>query len=176
MGQLSMKTDRDHSRIERDYAFTRMGFQVLDKHGRDIMKIAEKELFSVSRVAEELGLTIHQFKAVFERTVGLCPKEFFRHYRAVMARRMIGESMPLLEISEKLGFRYYTHFAGEIRSFYGISPRDLQKIVHPSNASAEQPVRGYKYPRNAGSKIALNRLTMGSAKEVLASRSSSLFG
>jgi AraC-like DNA-binding protein len=131
-GGKQKMTCKDQSTADRSYAFTRIGFQVCDPQGRDVIKLAEKEHFSVTRVAEELGLSIHQFKAYFERTVGLCPKEFFRHYRAVKARRMISESIPLVEIAEQLGFRYYTHFAAEIRSFYGISPRDLQRLVMPS--------------------------------------------
>ena len=132
---------KDQPRLDAGYAFTRLGFQVFDPQGRDVMKMAEKECFSVSRVAEELGLSLHQFKALFEKTVGLGPKEFFRHFRAVKARRMISESVPLAEISEQLGFRYYTHFASEIRFFYGIPPRDLQRIVQPTILVARQFAR-----------------------------------
>jgi AraC-like DNA-binding protein len=129
-------------KISKDYVFTRNGFTVRDPQGRDVMKIAEREHFSVSRVAEELGLSIHQFKAALEKTVGLCPKEFFRHYRALLARWMISESIPLLDISEKLGFLYYTHFAAEIRSFYGISPRSLQRILQPAPEPKSAPSAG----------------------------------
>ena len=135
-----MTSHKDQHEIERSHAFTRNGFHIRDNKGRDVMKLAEQEQFSVSRVAEKLGLSMHQFKAVLEKAVGMCPKEFFRHYRAVLARRMVSESWPLLDISEKLGFRYYTHFAAEIRLFYGISPRDLQRILQPKVVKALQPM------------------------------------
>lgn len=108
---------------------TRNGFQICDPQGRDVIKLAMENQFSVSKVASALDLKVFQFKAVLEQVVGLGPKEFFRHYRAVQARRMISEGCPLKEISDLLGFLYYTHFAAEIRAFYGISPRDLQKII-----------------------------------------------
>ena len=108
---------------------TRNGFQICDPQGRDVIKLAMAHQFSVSRVAAALDLKVFQFKALLEQVVGLGPKEFFRHYRAVQARRMISEGCSLKEISDLLGFRYYTHFAAEVRSFYGISPRDLQKII-----------------------------------------------
>ncbi len=108
---------------------TRSGFQLCDPQGRDVIKLASTHQFSVSKVAAALGLKVHQFKSALEEAVGLGPKEFFRHYRAVQARRLISEGCPLKQISDQLGFRYYTHFAAEIRSFYGIAPRTLQKII-----------------------------------------------
>lgn len=108
---------------------TRTGFQILDPKGRDVIKLAEEHQFSVSKVSCALGLKVFQFKAALEQVVGLGPKEFFRHYRAVQARRLISDGCSLKEISDMLGFRYYTHFAAEIRFFYGLSPRDLQRII-----------------------------------------------
>ncbi len=108
---------------------TRSGFQLCDPKGTDVIKLACEHQFSVSKVSAALGLKVHQFKAALEQAVGLGPKEFFRHYRAVQARRLISEGCPLKQISDQLGFRYYTHFAAEIRSFYGIPPRTLQKII-----------------------------------------------
>jgi AraC-like DNA-binding protein len=75
-------------------------------------------------------MTAYQLKAALEKAVGLAPKEFFRNYRALQARRMISEGINLGEISRELGFRYYTHFAAEMRSYYGVPPRDLQKMLH----------------------------------------------
>ena len=108
---------------------TRSGFQILDPQGRDVVKLALDHNFHVRKVASALGLKVFQLKAAIEHVVGMGPKEFFRHYRAVSARWMISEGMPLKDISNRLGFQYYTHFAAEIRSFYGMSPRGLKKII-----------------------------------------------
>jgi AraC-like DNA-binding protein len=110
-------------------AFTRTGHQVQDTTGRDIVKLASENQFSVTKVAKSLGMTAYQLKAALEKAVGLAPKEFFRNYRALQARWMIGDGLPLGDISRVLGFRYYTHFAAEIRSYYGVPPRDLKRML-----------------------------------------------
>ena len=84
-----------------------------------------------------MGLKVYQFKAAIEQAVGMGPKEFFRHHRAVLARWMISEGSPLRIISDKLGFRYYTHFAAEIRTFYGVPPRELQKIIKSNSQNQD---------------------------------------
>jgi AraC-like DNA-binding protein len=109
--------------------FRRSGYQIQDIAGRDVMKLATELQYSVTKVAKTLGMTAYQLKAALEKAVGLAPKEFFRNYRALQARRMISDGVPLGEISNKLGFRYYTHFAAEIRSYYGVPPRDLQRML-----------------------------------------------
>ncbi len=121
---------------------TRSGFQICDPEGRDVIKLALELQFSVSKVAAALGMKVFQLKAALEQVVGLGPKEFFRHYRAVQARRMISEGCSLKDISDQLGFRYYTHFAAEIRSFYGIPPRDLQKIIERQSPRQPAPRLG----------------------------------
>ena len=110
--------------------------------GRDVVELARHHRFSVSKVAEILGMTIYQLKAALEKAVGIGPKEYFRNHRAVLARKMIQDGLGLMEISDQLGFRYYTHFAAEIRTYYGISPRDLQKSITQST----QPLRGKSVP------------------------------
>jgi AraC-like DNA-binding protein len=127
----------------------RRGFQLRDPFGRDVIKLASEHQFSVSKVAAALGLKVHQFKAALEAVVGMGPKEYFRHYRAVQARQLISEGFSLKDISDRLGFRYYTHFAAEIRSFYEISPRTLQKIIEKQSPRL-QTLRQSGAKRNLG--------------------------
>ena len=103
-----------------------------------MIKLAMEHQFSVKKVADAMGLKVFQFKAALERVVGLGPKDFFRHYRAVYARWMLSEGLPLKDISNLLGFRYYTHFAAEIRSFYNLSPRALKKLVESRTGALKQ--------------------------------------
>jgi AraC-like DNA-binding protein len=121
----------------------RSGARLCDPGGRDVIRLAEENNFSVSRVSAVLGLRVYQFKAALEQAVGMGPKEFFRHHRAVLARWMMSEGSALRTISDKLGFRYYTHFAAEIRSFYGVPPRELQRILCRQNPEGTpRPVEG----------------------------------
>lgn len=108
---------------------TRQGERIFDQSGRDVIQLAENEGYNVSRVAELLGLTVREFEGALERCLGIRPKELFRNYRAVAARRLIQEGVDLKEISDRLGFRHYSHFATEIKGFYGIPPVQLQTVV-----------------------------------------------
>ena len=107
----------------------RRGERIYDESGRDIIELAEKESFMVSTVAEILGMTVREFEGALERSVGIRPKELFRNHRAVMARRMIQESHDLHEIADKLGFRHYSHFATEMKKYYGVPPVQLQSLI-----------------------------------------------
>ena len=115
----------------------RRGERIYDETGRDIIELAEKESYMVSSVAEILGMTVREFEGALERSVGIRPKELFRNHRAVMARRMIQEGEDLHEISEKLGFRHYSHFATEMKKFYGIPPVQLQSMIRERCSEAD---------------------------------------
>lgn len=144
------------SRPSNFLSFHRVGSQIHDSFGRDVVRLAANNRFSVSKVATLLGMTIYQLKAALERAIGMGPKEYFRHYRAVWARAMMKEGVGLMEISETLGFRYYTHFAAEIRSFYGLSPRDLQKTLLESTGT-KKPSRSQADKRPTGAQPTLHR-------------------
>jgi len=122
----------------------RKGERIFDEAGRDIIKLAESESYMVSTVAEILGMTVREFEGALERSVGIRPKELFRNHRAVMARRMIQEEQDLHEISEKLGFRHYSHFATEMKKYYGIPPVQLQTMIRERCVAGDQEVAGDK--------------------------------
>ena len=107
----------------------RQGERILDSAGTDIIELAEREGYMVSRVAAELGITVREFEGALERSVGIRPKELFRNHRAVSARRLIMEGVDLKLISEQLGFRHYSHFATEMKRYYGIPPVQRQTVV-----------------------------------------------
>ena len=107
----------------------RKGEGIFDDLGRDILVLADKGRYSVSKVAGELGMTVREFEGALERCVGIRPKELFRNHRAVAARRLIQEGIDLKEISDRLGFRHYSHFAAEMKGFYGIPPVQLQTVA-----------------------------------------------
>ena len=112
----------------------RRGERIYDESGRDIIELAEKIL----------GMTVREFEGALERSVGIRPKELFRNHRAVMARRMIQERQDLHEISNKLGFRHYSHFATEIKKYYGIPPLQLQAMIRDRCDAANQGLAGDK--------------------------------
>jgi AraC-like DNA-binding protein len=109
--------------------FDRKGDHVIDREGRDVLSIAHDEGFMVGEVAKRFGMSVKDFEMALDKVVGMKPKNFFRQYRAVVARRMMREGHNLHTIAEDLGFRHYSHFSTEMKGFYGIPPLKLQKVI-----------------------------------------------
>jgi len=118
----------DQSHLD-ERSFKRAGDHVLDSKGHDILELAHEEGFMVNNVADRLGMTVREFEQEMDRAVGMKPKNFFRQYRAVLARRLIQEGENLHVVAEDLGFRHYSHFSTEMKLFYGIPPLKLQKMI-----------------------------------------------
>lgn len=112
--------------------FYRQGDRIFDKSGVDLLQLAEQNNFNVKKVAAELGFTVIQLQRHVETAIGLKPKDLFCNHRALLAKRMITEEVNLHDISEKLGYLYYSHFCTDIKKFYGISPKQLEKKLRPS--------------------------------------------
>ena len=51
---------------------------------------------------------------------------------------MIAQEINLHEISKNLGYLYYSHFCTDIKKFYGVSPKQLEKKLHPSSHPSEE--------------------------------------
>jgi len=111
------------------FKLERRGQHFLCPNGKNLLDLAEDKAFSVSGVAEELGLTNRQLEYAVERVAGLRPKELFRRHRMLLARRLVAEGYSLQVIAQRLGFKHYTHFASEVKSFFDLPPRQFQKSV-----------------------------------------------
>ena len=111
------------------FKLERHGQHFICPNGRDLLELAEEKAFSVSGVAEDLGLTNRQLEYAVERIAGLRPKDLFRRHRMLLARRLVAEGFSLQVIAQRLGFKHYTHFASEVKSFFDLPPRQFQKSV-----------------------------------------------
>ena len=116
-------------KLKKHNGLVRDGQKIFDSSGRDIIELAEEEFFMVAKVAERIGMIVREFEGALERNMGIKPKELFRNRRALLARRQIQEGVNLRVIAEKLGFRHYSHFATEMKGFYGIPPVQLQTVI-----------------------------------------------
>lgn len=120
--------------------FHREGVRIVDHLGRDLIKSAAAEAYSVCNVARVFKVTVRQLEYAVEQDIGVKPKDLFRQERALMARKFISEGHDLETVSRLLGFRSYTHFATEIRKIFGMSPRKVKETLqnlrslHPSRA------------------------------------------
>ena len=111
------------------FKLKRRGQQFLCPGGADLLELAESEAFSVSGVADVLDLSNRQLEYAVERVSGLRPKELFRRHRMLLARRLVAEGFSLQVIAQRLGFKHYTHFASEVKSYFPLPPRQFQKSV-----------------------------------------------
>ena len=111
------------------FTITREGQHFRCPNGEDLLELAEEEEFSVSGVAEHIKLTNRQLEYAVERASGLRPKELFRRHRMLLARRLVAEGFSLQVIAHRLGFKHYTHFASEIKSYFDLPTRQIQKSV-----------------------------------------------
>ena len=50
---------------------------------------------------------------------------------ALLTKRMNSEGINLHDISEKLGYLYYSHFCTDVKKFFGISPKQLERKLRP---------------------------------------------
>ncbi|NNM28434.1 MAG: AraC family transcriptional regulator [Akkermansiaceae bacterium] len=121
------------------FTLRREGQRYVCPDDRDLLDIAEEEAFSVSGVAEALRLTNRQLEYAVERASGLRPKELFRRHRMVLARRMVAEGFSLQVIAQSLGFKHYTHFASEVKSYFDLPPRQFQKSVRAMCSDVGRP-------------------------------------
>jgi len=47
----------------------------------------------------------------------------------LLARRLVAEGFSLQIVAQRLGFKHYTHFAAEVKSYFDLPPRQFQKSV-----------------------------------------------
>lgn len=72
------------------------------------------------------------FRDVFQRDVGLTPKEWLDWERMVVARRLLRWGLDPLDVSDQLGFSHPNSFRRAFRSAYGMAPaKFLESRVHP---------------------------------------------
>ena len=117
------------SRDDETFKLERRGQHFICPGGGDLLELAESEGFSGSGVAEALELSNRQLEYAVERVSGLRPKELFRRHRMLLARRLVAEGFSLQVIAQRLGFKHYTHFASEVKSYFDLPPRQFQKSV-----------------------------------------------
>ena len=114
--------------------FFRRGDRVYDKSGNDLLHLAETHNFNVQQVAEQFQLTVAQFQRHVEAAIGLKPKDLFRNHRALLAKRLITQGMDLHSVSAKLGYLYYSHFCTDIKNFFEITPKQLERKLTTQQA------------------------------------------
>lgn len=83
--------------------------------------------YRVSEVCVALGCSERYLHEVFQRDVGLRPKDWMRRERMVVARRMLGGGKSPQDVAEAFGFAAGNSFCREFRQFYQVLPAEYRR-------------------------------------------------
>lgn len=85
--------------------------------------------WSIEDMAEYCNLSAIQFNRVFKKKAGLTPKNYIDNFKMQMAVEMLGDvSMPISEVSSKLGYLDQYHFSRRFKQLRGHSPQNYRNL------------------------------------------------
>ena len=86
------------------------------------------EEFSLSRLAEQAGMSEFHFNRLFKRATGLPPSQYQIKLRMDAARRLLRESAKsVITVANEVGYSNPSHFAQVFRKETGLSPTDYRR-------------------------------------------------
>jgi AraC family transcriptional regulator len=86
------------------------------------------EEFSLTRVAEQSGMSTFHFTRLFKRATGVPPSQYQIKLRMDAARRLLREtSRSVIEIGNEVGYSNPSHFARLFRKETGLTPSEYRK-------------------------------------------------
>ena len=98
------------------------GMPATIRHARALIDDDPASLVSLSDLADASGLSRYQVLRAFSRWLGLTPHAYILQRRLNMARRLIGNGVPLAEAAAVSGFADQAHMTRLFVRFFGISP------------------------------------------------------
>lgn len=86
------------------------------------------EEFSLSRLAEQAGMSDFHFNRLFKRATGVPPSRYQIKLRMAAARRLLRESAKsVITIANEVGYSNRSHFAQLFRRHTGLSPTHYRR-------------------------------------------------
>ena len=86
------------------------------------------EEFSLSRLAQEVGMSEFHFSRLFKKATGLSPSQFFIKRRVAKAQQLLLETeMSIIEVGMSVGYSSPSHFAQVFRRETGATPSDYRR-------------------------------------------------
>ncbi len=80
---------------------------------------------SVEELAEKLCCSKSYLQHVFKKEMGLTISEYINTQKMSIAKSLLASKLSPGEVSEKLGYEYYSTFSTKFKKFYGVSPKDI---------------------------------------------------
>ncbi len=86
---------------------------------------------SLTRLADEVGLSVHHFVRVFKASFGVTPHRYVQEQRLQAAVRALREprGRPIAVIAIECGFSSQAHLTALMRQRYGITPRGVRQQI-----------------------------------------------
>lgn len=86
------------------------------------------EDISLEKLAQDLYISSFYLCHLFKKTIGLTITDFLNHTRIHHAKRLLtNTNMPILEISEAVGFNSFSNFGRSFKKVVGATPRSFRK-------------------------------------------------
>ncbi|MEQ1519274.1 MAG: helix-turn-helix domain-containing protein, partial [Usitatibacteraceae bacterium] len=96
---------------------------------------------AIRDVAEELEISLHVFRKLFLRNVGLTPKRYLRIERFRAAINLLSSASSLSEVAFDAQFSDQSHMTREVEHFASMTPRCLRACVRPYVGHVLGPAR-----------------------------------
>jgi len=99
----------------------------LPGHSICLQRLSLRNGYRVGELCSELECSRRYLSEVFDRDMGLTPKEWMRRERMVVARRMLTGGRSADEVAGLLGFASKNNFRREFLTHHGMGPLEFQR-------------------------------------------------
>ncbi|AKJ70147.1 AraC family transcriptional regulator [Pandoraea thiooxydans] len=111
-------------------------------HGRDLPKA------DVDGLARRWGMHRTTLSKRFAQRYGLPPDTWLRNWRAVKAKALIRDGMPLADVAAATGFADQAHLTRVFKRIHGAAPGALQKSsVRRAEQTDDETLRAHRHDR-----------------------------
>ncbi|MFO7546718.1 MAG: AlkA N-terminal domain-containing protein, partial [Trueperaceae bacterium] len=102
----------------------RIALRVMDRLAEEAPEGAP----SLTRLAEEIGLSERQLRRIVQRELGASPSGLVRTHRLLLAKQLLTETdLPVIDVAYASGFRSLRRFNDAFRTHYAMPPTRLRR-------------------------------------------------
>jgi AraC-like DNA-binding protein len=91
---------------------------------KDYIRAHLAQPLSLKALAIEAGVGRHQVMRDFQAIARMSPGDYLRQVRLLLAKQLIAQGVPLVDVAIQCGFTDQSHFSRTFRKVYGFTPRE----------------------------------------------------
>ncbi|MGB3584959.1 MAG: AraC family transcriptional regulator [Tunicatimonas sp.] len=89
-----------------------------------------QENITIPELSRQVGVNTTKLKQGFKKVYGCTINEFVRNHKLTLAKELlVGGSLSVKQIAEKIGYRNYAYFASRFKERYGALPSEYMKHI-----------------------------------------------